>query len=579
MSNLTSHLKHIKWWQATALLAVVSSAYFAALFFSRASFSSSDVQLFISGPENFKSQEKVEFELKLKNKSQFNLQGAVYVTLPDFLVFDGVGTNEQRIELGKLAKAGEFAKKISIFAKETQKQGEIKVRAEYAPEGISGRFEGLANMHVEVASLPLTVIFDLPQKAVDGQILRGNFYFVAERDLEALPLLARLILPEDFTLKDAEPAPQDTTTWEFGGVEPGTNYRVDFEGPIKGYESENKRFDLVFGIKDFGIKDGDFGFLEQYRVSREVKISSAPIEFNETINGVSDYVASAGEELKFNISYKNKSGVDIEDAVVTAELLGDVFDFSTLNTGFGYFNESAKTIIWNKEFAAQLARLDKDVSGSVDFSVSLKKNIAIKDYRDKNIVIKSRAVIDSPKPPLALKGLSLRAEDVAEVKLRTSLELSSAAYYYEGPFSNTGPIPPRVAEKTTYTIAWKAANTLNEVKDAIVETLLPKNVFFEQKVYPAASNLIYNSQTHSVIWNIGTLKPGTGSFIPTATVTFGISIIPQETQRGLPAELLEQATFTGRDTFTNELVKYLAPPLDTSLPQDQGMREGDGIVE
>ena len=320
-------------------------------------------------------------------------------------------------------------------------------------------------------------------------------------------------------------------------------------------------------------------FLEQHRVSREVKISSAPMEFNQTINGGSDYVASTGEELKFNISYKNKSGVDIEDAVVTAELLGDVFDFSTLNTGLGYFNESAKTIIWNKEFAAEMARLNKDASGGVDFSVSLKKNMAIKDYRDKNIVIKSKAVLDSPKPPLALKGLSLRAEDIAEVRLRTSIELSSAAYYYEGPFSNTGPIPPRVAEKTTYTIAWKAANTLNEVKDARVEAVLPENVSFEQKVYPAASNLVYNSQTHSIVWSIGAMKPGTGSIIPRDTATFVIAVTPQETQRGFSAELLRQVKLSGTDTFTNELVAYEIPELDTILPQDQGMREGDGIVQ
>lgn len=572
--RMLEYVKKIKLWQATALLAAVSSIYFGSMFFSRASFSASDVILLINGPENFKSQEKIEFELKLKNQSKFNLQGAIYVTLPDFLVFDGVGTNEQRVELGKLTKAGEFAKKVSIFAKETQKQGEIKVRAEYAPEGISGRFEGFANMHVEVSSLPLTVIFDLPQKAVDGQILRGSFYFVAERELEALPLLARLLLPEEFILKDAEPLPQNTTTWEFGEVEPQKSYRVDFEGLVKGYESANKKFDLLFGIKD-----GDFGFLEQYRVSRELKISSAPIEFSQTINGVSDYVSSVGEELKFNVSYKNKSGVDIEDVVITAELSGDVLDFSTLSTGLGYFNENTKTIIWNKEFMAGLVRLDKDETGNVEFSIALKKNIAIKDYRDKNISIKSKAVIDSPKPPLALKGLSLRAESINQVKLRTSIELSRAAYYYEGPFSNLGPVPPRVGEKTSYTITWKALNTLNEVKDVEITASLPENVSFEQKVYPAASNLIYNSQTHSIVWNIGTLKPGVGNVIPAETVTFGIFIVPKENQRGFPAELIREAKLSGTDTFTGELIEYASPSLDTSLPADQGVREGDGVVE
>jgi len=265
--------------------------------------------------------------------------------------------------------------------------------------------------------------------------------------------------------------------------------------------------------------------------------------------------------------------------VITAELSGEIFDLSTLSTGLGYFNESTKTIIWNKEFMAELARIDKDERGNAEFTISLKKNIAIKDYRDKNITVKSKAVIDSPKPPLALKGLSLRAEDIAEIKLRTDLSLSNSAHYYEGPFSNTGPIPPKSGEKTAYTITWKAFNSLNEVKDATVEAPLPENVAFEQKAYPAGSNLIYNSQTRSMVWNIGTLKPGTGSVIPAETVTFSISITPQETQRGVPAELLGPTKFSGTDTFTNELIEYESPALNTTLPQDQGIREGDGIVQ
>lgn len=567
-------VKKIKLWQMTILLLVVSFIYFGSLFFSRESFSASDVGIFISGPDNFNAQEKVEFELKLRNKSKFNLQGALYVTLPEFLAFQDADTNEQRVDFDMVRREGEFLQKITLFAKDTQKQGAIKVRAEYTPKGFNGRFEADSLAHVSVSSLPITVIFDLPEKAVDGQALRGSFHFIAQKELEVKPLLARLILPEDFILKDSEPKPKDTTTWEFSEVNPGASYRVDFEGIVKGYEGVNKRFDLLFGINE-----KEFSFVEQYKISREVKISSAPIRFQQTVNGTDDYIASAGEELKFSISYENKSSVSIEDIVITAVLSGQAFDLTTLAAGTGYFNENTRTLIWNKDFFDELTVLNKDENGKVEFVISIKKDISPKDYKDKNISLKSRAIIDSPKPSLALRGLSLRSEDTSEIKLRTSIDLSMQALYYEGPFSNAGPIPPKVGEKTAYTIVWKAGNSLNEITQARVEVALPQGVFFEQKIYPASSNLVYNSQMNQMIWNIGTLKPGVGSVFPAETVTFGISIIPTESMRGFLAELIEKGKITGTDSFTNEFIEYEFSALNTALPEDEGMREGDGVVQ
>ena len=316
-----------------------------------------------------------------------------------------VGKGEKRIDLGGVKKKREESLKVSVFASETQKEGFIKARAEYMPGNLSGTFETRASAPLAIASLPLTVIFDIPQKAVNGQELGGSFHFVAEHALEELPLVARLILPEDFTLYDAEPRPKSTTTWEFEKVEPKESYAVEFRGVILGSESEKKNFDLLFGnIGEEGV------FSAQYKISREVEISSAPLEFSQTVNGSLEYIASEGERLNFRIDYKNKSGVEIEDVSIISKLEGAVFDFATLDTGIGYFNSTTKTIIWNKNFTSALLRLEKEASGNVQFSVAVKQDLSPKSYKDKNVLLKSVATMDSSKLPLALKGLSLRAE-------------------------------------------------------------------------------------------------------------------------------------------------------------------------
>ena len=561
--------------RVVGILVMLGIVFFSYLVLSRSSFSSSNISILIKGPEIFKSQEKVDFEITLINESKFDIQGGVlYVTLPEFIVFEGDETSEKRLEFGSVAKHGKTSLGITLFAKDTQKQGVIKVRAEYAPKNLQGIFESIASANISIASLPLTVIFDLPQKAVNGQSVRGSFHFVAEKEIESLPLISRIILPDNFSLRDSEPRPQDTTTWNFDEINPGESYRVEFEGVIEGYESETKNFDLLFGTSD-----GETGFKEQYKISRQIRISSSPLEFTQTVNGSIEHVASPGEELKFKIAYKNKTGVDIEDVSISAQLIGDAFDFSTLNTGSGYFNKETDTVIWNKDFLLGLASLDKDESGIVEFSVSLNKDVRTGNYSDKNIYVKSRAVIDTVKIPLALNGLSLRAESSARVNLRTSLLLSQKAYYYEGPFSNSGPIPPRVGERTTYAIFWKVENSSNEVKDVTIEVPLSRLAVFEGKVYPLDTGLNYNSSTHSLSWDLGKLLPGVGSIIPAKTVTFQVSLTPSEEIRGSVVELIEQAKISGTDTFVNEFVESFASSIDTSLPYEGGIQPGDGIVQ
>lgn len=573
--KIVGFAKKIPWWRIILVSAAGAFIFYGYLFLNRSGFSATSVVFSIEGPETFKAQEKVEFEVKIQNKSKFNLHNTlVYVTLPEFLSFEGGGEGERRIDFEDIKANGESSKKISVFSTKTDREGGIKARAEYTPGNLSGIYESSANIKIRIASLPLTVIFDIPQKAVNGQQLRGTFHFVAEKELESLPLAARIILPEDFTLRDAEPKPQDTTTWIFEKIEPKKSYAVEFEGVIRGNESEVKNFDLLFGgLSEEGV------FAEQYKISREVLISSAPLEFSQTVNGVYEHISSPGEKLNFRIDYKNKSGVDIEDASITAKLEGDTFDFATLDTGLGYFNSNTKTIIWNKNFTSALSRLEKGVGGSVEFSVSLKAGLAPKSYKDKNILLKSSAIIDSPNLPLALKGLSLRAESGAMIKLRTSADLSSKAYYYEGPFSNSGPIPPKVGGKTTYTISWQIKNSFNEVSDTRVEAPLSRRVIFEGKTYPFANKLSYNSEAHSVVWDIGGLSWGVGYVFPVESVAFQVSLTPSEETRGQTVELIEQAKTSGTDTFTGEFIEAFAPALDTTLPYDVGIRQGDGVVQ
>lgn len=569
-------IRYIKWWQAILIVFLGSFVYFSYLFVTRSSFSASDITISLEGPASFKAQEQVAFEVKLQNQSDFTLrEGVLLVILPEFMAFEGESGREKRIEFDAVAPYGGISETIHVFAKETQRQGAIKARVEYMPENLSGTFEREAVMDVSVSSLPLTVIFDIPQKAVNGQRVLGSFHFVAEKEMESLPLVAKLVLPEGVTLLDADPAkePDEDATWKFDAVEVQKSYRVDFEGKIEGFEGETKEVDLVFGGEN---EEGRF--IGQYTVSRAVRISLAPLDFSQRINGETKNTGSAGERLDFSVHYNNKSGADIEDISIMAELLGDVFDLATVNPGVGYFNKRTNTIIWNKNFSPAFARLKDGEGGVAHFSVVLKEDLK-RQGNNGAIYGISKATIEVGKVPLALQGLSLRAEHEAKVLLRTSLALAARGYYYQGPFSNSGPVPPKVGEKTTYTLVWEASNSINEADEVKIEALLPAGVMFENNVYPAGSNFTYDSTKHAGTWDVGALAAGVGGTLPKETVAFQVSLTPTEEMRGKVITLIEESGMSGTDSLTGDLLETFAGAVDTRLDGDAGVREGDGVVQ
>lgn len=555
---------------------------FVFIFFQRADLSDSDIKVSIVGPDSFRAETAVEFEVKVKNDSSFDLEDVVFfVKIPEFIVFSdsrngAKRVSEKSIEVGSVGSGEEIIKKIELLSLEAGVSGVVNARAEYAPSNLQGRFERRASRDITVSSLPLTVIFDVPEKAVDGQKIEGAAHFVRNEKIESLPIFAKLVAPPGFDFIEREPIPYKENLWKFDEIESGKSYEIKFNGIVRGGGDETKEFELLFGhIRDDG------SFAAQYRAVASVGISSSPMDFEikaEGEEGEDERVASGGEEITFSIKYGNKSGVDIEDLKITARFEGDIFDLDAINAGSGFFNRNTRTIIWDENFLDSLSRLRKNDTGEVTFKLTLKDSFIPKNYKDKNIQGVVNASIESLNAPLALRGLSVRAEDAAVIKISTSLGLFTRGYYYEGPFSNSGPMPPKVGEKTTYTILWQITNTTNDIRETVVEAPLPGNIDFEGVVYPASSGFRYNESSHSVRWDLGVLSSGVGSIFSVETIAFKVSVTPDESMRGNAFTLIEQSKISGTDTFTGEFMEDFAPPVSSSLPDDIGVGQGDGVV-
>ena len=82
-----------------------------------------------------------------------------------------------------------------------------------------------------------------------------------------------------------------------------------------------------------------------------------------------------------------------------------------------------------------------------------------------------------------------QVQDTAEltIKVNSKLGIDAKGYHEDTFLPNSGPIPPKVAQTTTYTIYWYVTNPSNDVENARVEAILPSNVEWLNKFKPSSS--------------------------------------------------------------------------------------------
>ena len=166
-----------------------------------------------------------------------------------------------------------------------------------------------------------------------------------------------------------------------------------------------------------------------------------------------------------------------------------------------------------------------------------------------------------------------------ETKINSRLEISQKGFFQDEIFGNSGPLPPKVGESTTYTVIWQAKNYYNDVKNVKIKATLSPGVKLTGRISPENSRLTFDSQSKEIIWEIGDLQAGTGKITPAPNVAFQISFTPDFSQRGLIPLLVSQAKIIGEDYWTGENLEVTSPAIDTALPDDPTVNEEMGRVQ
>ena len=525
----------------------------------------------IIGPTEAVISEEVEYTVKLKNNGNVRLEEARLIfEFPEHTLFEEGLSRRQEIgpeELGDIYPGDEktFKFKGRFFGKEGEAKT-VKALASFRPKDLKARYDRETTFTTVIKEIPLTFDFDIPSKVEVERDFRFSLNYYSSLNYPLSNLGIRIEYPLDFEFLESDPPGLGKTEWEIPLLNPAEGGRVEIKGRLSGETGQQKTFRASLGI---WLED-EFILLKE--ISKSVEIDRPGLFVSQRINDQSQYIASSGDLLHYEIFFRNIGKEPFLDLSLVTTLEGTGFDFETVKSDLGQFNKGDSFIVWDSRDVSNLKFLDQGEEGRVEFWVNLKDEWEIGSPEEKNAILKNTVLI--PKV----------GEKEFETKVNSKLVISQKGYYQDEVFGNSGPIPPKVGEETTYTIIWQVKNYFNDVKNVKVKAVLPSNVRLTGKIFPEeeSSKFAFDNHSREIVWmvkNSETMEAGTGVLNPTPIISFQVALKPTSGQIGKTPQIIGKAMITGEDQWTEGVVEGESSAIDTTLPDDSSISPGQGIVQ
>lgn len=455
----------------------------------------------------------------------------------------------------------------------------VKISLEYRVAGSNAIFVKDTMYQVNINSTPINISVDSPSTISPNQDITLNVKVILNATKAVPNALLKLDYPAGFQFTKAVPAPSfGNNIWTLGDLAPGAEHDIAVTGKmVDVFDGEQKTFNISSGSQsssDKSVIDIVFNAIKD-----TITIKKAFIEAVISVNGVSqrEYATDWKTPISAEIHYVNNLDTVINDLSITAKFSGNAYDRKTINVQQGFYDSGTDTIIWDKSLVNNLAQISPGEAGSVFFSVA---PLAL--YGTGGILVDPTINIEVDiAGKQAVQGFAvnqLTNSSSSIIRIISDVGFSAKAFHYSGPFTNTGPIPPKVGEPSTYTITWSLSNTANSISKTQINSTLPPWMSFVGPISPSSEDLTFNPSTKEIIWNADRIDRGAGITGPARTVSFQVSFTPSLSQVGSVPILVNDAILTAHDDFANVDVRVNKSGVNTKLDSDAAFPDNGSVV-
>lgn len=526
--------------------------------------SSKNIEITVDGPSIVNAGVLSKWYVAITNNNKVNLELADLIAdfPPNTLSVKNAEMIRDRQSIGTIAPGQTVRKEINAYLlgqKDDTK--EIKISLEYRPEGSSAIFVKTLSQQIRIDRPPLGISINLPQEVESGQIVTLTAEIVSNSEIILKNLSLKMEYPPGFQYVDANFKPsKGSDTWAIGDLSPNEKRTLEIKGLVEGQDLTQLGFKAIASSSGKGGEVSLLGFGDN-----SVLIKKPFINFGFKISGESSGVVKSGSRLSISVPWKNNLPVRVNNAVITVNLSGLAIDRRSISVFDGFYKSQNDAIIWNASSRPDLKEIASGAAGEVKMSFNILSPLPVKVSSDKNFTFKLEGEIIGTRSDESGQIVAIKGAAVKEIKIASIVQLASRVLRISGPFSNYGPLPPKVGAETSYTIIWSVSNLYNDMSGIATRAALPSYMKWLNNVSTSSEKVIYDEMTGEIIWQVDKLEAGTGIIRPAREVAFQIALVPALNQVNTSPKILLSSFLEGADDFTGWTLTDSRSELTTEL--------------
>lgn len=536
--------------------------------------SGDNITIGITGPLTVGGGEDLSIQIAIANQNALPIESATliieYPKGTQSFAEEGKELYTERQQLNNI-ESGEAINvpiHVRMFGEENEEKF-INVSVEYRVRGSNATFEKTAEPYrFKISTSPVILNIDSVDQVPSGQEIDVDITVQSNSPTTLRNVLVQAEYPSGFDYTGAKPEPvSGRNVWRIDTLEPGEKKKITVTGVLVGVEKVPERFMFEVGMAHerdrFTLSSPLMSITEDVNIEKPfldvvVKINN---EIDETVTISNKDIASV------NVTFKNALETTMYDGRIHIELGGNALNEIDVRVIDGHYDSTANTITWDSVDVSELRELAPGASHVVSFTLDPRDDVQSTPEVHMKVGIEGNRLLEG--------RVSEKVTDTTTrtVKVASVASLASSAVYTEGPFTNTGPIPP-VTEKTTqYTLLMTVHNSTNDISDAEVTAVLPQYMTWLDMV-SENDTVTYTPSTRTIRWNIGNM-----SARGYEEVWIQVAFTPSLSQVDTVPTILETQRFKAVDRFTGAIIRDDASALTTALPQDPDESRRDGRVQ
>jgi len=568
-------------------------AYFSYFYFFTRDNDMGGVEFIIVAPDKIKAGEEFSYKIEYRNPTKFSMSNLrLELQYPENFIFSSAsldassgnyGFNLPDLASGANGSLVINGRLISVI----DSVNVISGRFSYVPLNFSSEFRKESSAATVISDLGFQVALETPNTVflgTDNELSISLFNF---NDSYLGDFNVRFILSPDSSISQnkedaaASSTASSTDSLHLKAVSQGGDSWL-VSGLNAETSGEKLRFNYLFksqpDITDLTIRlekkldDGQAYTFWEKTISPEIVKSDLNLVL--FLNGSKNNgAASFDEVLNYTVNYSNKGSNSFKDAVIMAVLDGYFLNTSSISADKNGEISGGK-IVWTKAEIPALSEIKPGDEGDINFSVRLKK-YQESDFGQK---LETTAYVQYGIDNKTTSNNSNKS-NIINTKINSDLSLLEQVRYFNDDNApvGSGPLPPKVGEKTSLKVYWTVKNNLHELSATNVVLNLPAQVSWNESTTVSVGDLYYNSAQHAVIWNIG--------FLPVSVyqldASFSISVSPTAADYDKILILSPGSVITAFDNETQVTIKQKITPKTTRLEDDDiaGLNNSGRVVQ